>query len=450
MLKNNILRTISVVFCLVSAIHSFGKDFTIKILRNEWGSDVKFYMSPMKPGAEYKSKALKPVADNQYSAEIPLSPNGLYHLVAVRNDAQLFTVVYYPCEQKNEIVEVDIVKGALRVEDCDENIMLADYTAVSSDNGRALWNTSSFDNEKFYGILRNYIQAADSLLASGEAVPVVKEYIKLWAYTSAYNGMHSAVRVAKSEKKQLLFSGSDVLGDYGNLFDCKMATLIPDTNIIIAEELPIDTVLIAKFDCLYSKYTNKYVLESVSASLISKFMARHDFSNDFDGGLAQLQAVVDKYNLNKAYITEYEKRRATIKGAPFPKEVVLRDEQGNVVDFSKFRGKYVYIDMWASWCVPCVKEAPHLQQLEKDLQNPNVVFVSISIDKNEDAWKAKMQELGLHGHQLIDKENRLYQALNPRGVPFFAIYDKEGRLYMHDAPRPSMGIGVKEMLEGLK
>lgn len=179
-------------------------------------------------------------------------------------------------------------------------------------------------------------------------------------------------------------------------------------------------------------------------------MARHNFAHDFDGGLAQLQAVVEKYNLDDNYIKEYEKRRATIKGAAFPSEVVLRDADGNVVDFSKFRGKYVYIDMWASWCVPCVKEVPHLQKLEKELKNPDVVFVSISIDKKEDVWKAKMQELGLHGHQLLDKENRLYQALNPKGVPFFAIYDKEGRLYMHDAPRPSMGIGVKEMLEGLK
>lgn len=444
------LRAISVIFCLVVAMHSFGKSFTVKISKEEQGAEIKFFMSPMKPGAEYKSKALKLVADNQYAAEIPLSPNGLYRLVAVKDGAQLFTVVYYPCEQKNEVVEVSLVNGALHVDDSRENIMLGNYTTISSDNGRALWKTPSSDNEKLYGILRNYIVAADSLLEADKVEPAVEEYIKLWAYTSAYNGVHTAVRAAKRAKTPLFFSGRDVIGDYGNLFDCTMATLFQETNMVIAEELPIDTVLIAKFDCLYSKYTNKDVLESVSASLISKFMARHDFSNDFDGGLAQLQAVVDKYNLNNTYITEYEKRRATIKGAPFPAEVVLRDADGNVVDFSKFRGKYVYIDMWASWCVPCVKEAPQLQKLEKELKNPDVVFVSISIDKKEDAWKAKMKELGMHGHQLIDKENRLYQALNPKGVPFFAIYDKEGRLYMHDAPRPSMGIGVKEMLEGLK
>ncbi len=450
MLKNSLLRTVVLVICTLVSMQSFGKKFIIKITTEEPATEIKLFMSPMKPGAEYKSKALKSIAPNQFSAEIPTSPNGLYRFVAVKDGAQFFTVLYYPGEQKEDIVEVDMSAGNPGVNDSRENILLGKYSEFSSANGRAIWHTPATENGKLYEMLRGYIVTADSLIAAEEVAPVVEEYVKLWAYTSAYNGVHSAVRNAKRAGSHLLFSGRDVLGDYEKLFDCSMATLFQETNMIVAEELPMDTVLIAKFDCLYSKYTNKELLETISSSLISKFMARHNFAHDFDGGLAQLQAVVEKYNLDNNYIKEYEKRRATIKGAAFPSEVVLRDADGNVVDFSKFRGKYVYIDMWASWCVPCVKEAPHLQKLEKELQNPDVVFVSISIDKKEDAWKAKMQELGLHGHQLLDKENRLYQALNPKGVPFFAIYDKEGRLYMHDAPRPSMGIGVKEMLEGLK
>lgn len=450
MLKNNTLVAVFLLFCSAFFMQSYGKNFTIKISMDEPATEFELFMNPVVAGAASKAKKLKLVADNVYEADIQASPNGFYRMVAIKDDAQLFTTVYYPDAGKKEVVDVELRNGLLEVADTPDNTMLARYSKIARDYGRALWTTPATENDKLYTNLRGYITAADSLVATAECAQPIKEYIKLWAYTSAYNGVHSAVRAAKRAKSQLLFSGSDVMGDYGNLFDCSMATLFPETSMVVAEELPIDTTLIAKFDCLYSKYTNKELLNTMSASLITKFMARHDFSNDFDGGLAQLQAVVNKYNLSNDYIADYEKRRATIKGAPFPKEVVLRDEQGNVVDFSKFKGKYVYIDMWASWCVPCVKEAPHLQQLEKDLQNPNVVFVSISIDKKEDAWKAKMQELGLHGHQLLDKENALYQALNPKGVPFFAIYDKEGRLYMHDAPRPSMGIGVKEMLEGLK
>lgn len=449
MFKNNPLRTAIFLICSLFFLQLSSKNFTVKIY-GETSNDIRVFMSPMLPGSEYKSKPLKLMSDNAFSANIKNSPNGLYRLVLVMDGTQRFTVVYYPCEDKDEIVNVEISGGSLLITDNRENRVLGNYTEISSATGRLLWHTPATEDGKMYKMLRNYITSADSLIEAEDCAPVVEEYIKLWAYTSAYNGVHSAKRAAKRANHNLLFSGRDVLGDYGNMFDCSMATLFQETNMIVAEELPMDTVLIAKFDCLYSKYTNKELLETISASLISKFMARHNFAHDFDGGLAQLRAVVEKYNLDTNYIKEYEKRRATIKGAAFPSEVVLRDADGNVVDFSKFRGKYVYIDMWASWCVPCVKETPHLQKLEKELQNPDVVFVSISIDKKEDAWKTKMQELGSHGHQLLDKENRLYQALNPKGVPFFAIYDKEGRLYMHDAPRPSMGIGVKEMLEGLK
>lgn len=449
MLKNNFLKITTILFCTLLSLQAYGKNFTVKIA-GEADKELKVFMSPMRQGAEYKSKPLKPVADNTFSANVPASSNGLYRLVLVKDGAQHFTVVYYPEEQKEEQLTVDISTGSLDVKDSRENLVLSCYTKISSSTGRALWHTRATEDSTLYRLLTGYITSADSLLEAEDCAPVVEEYIKLWAYTSAYNGVHSAVRAAKRAKHNLLFSGRDVLGDYGKAFDCTMATYFQETNLIIAEELPIDTVLVVKFDCLYSKYCNKDVLKSVSAFLISKFMARHDFCNDFDGGLEQLRVVVDKYGLDKNYITDYKKRRATIKGAAFPADVVLRDAEGKVVDFSTFKGKYVYIDIWASWCVPCIKEIPQLQKLEKEVKNPNVVFVSISIDKKESDWTKKMKELGLHGHQLLDKENALYEALNPKGVPFFVIYDKDGRLFMYDAPRPSVGARVKELLEGLK
>ena len=114
------------------------------------------------------------------------------------------------------------------------------------------------------------------------------------------------------------------------------------------------------------------------------------------------------------------------------------------------RGKYVYIDLWASWCVPCCREVPHLQKLEKELENKDVVFLSISIDQKVEAWKKKMADLQVHGNQWHDSEGTLGKALNVKGIPFFLIYDKEGKLYMYNAPRPSMGLALKELLEGLK
>ena len=110
----------------------------------------------------------------------------------------------------------------------------------------------------------------------------------------------------------------------------------------------------------------------------------------------------------------------------------------------------MYVDMWASWCGPCCKEVPFLQQLEKELNNDDVVFVSVSSDRDEQAWRNKMAELKMHGNQLLDVDNTLGDALNVKGIPFFVIYDKEGNLHTYGALRPSTGTRLRSVLEGLK
>jgi hypothetical protein len=61
-----------------------------------------------------------------------------------------------------------------------------------------------------------------------------------------------------------------------------------------------------------------------------------------------------------------------------------------------------------------------------------------------------MDEKNMHGNQLWNPAGTLGTALNVKGIPFFAIYDPEGKLYMYGAPRPSQGRGLVELLEGLK
>lgn len=450
MLRNTPIAAIIILIAILFSQQAYGKNFTVKVLADKNATELKLYVSPMTTKSSSRAKELKSSAGNVFEGNVPASNTGFYQMVVMKDGAQYYSTAFFPDEDENENIEVRIEHHALIIGGTNENNLLSDYSRVVAKNGRAQWEMSSPDDGKLYGILKNYISTADSLVAATDCNPAVKDYVKLWALTQAYNGVHSAVVQALRSGRNLLFSSRDVIGDYGNALDCSLAVLFQETFLMINKELPRDTILLAKFDVLYSRYTNEDVLKKMSEFLISGFMTRHNYARDFDGGLAQLRAVVEKYKLDNKYIAEYEKRRATIKGAAFPADVVLRDAAGNVVDFSTFKGKYVYIDMWASWCVPCIKEVPYLQELEKELKNTDVIIISVSVDKNEQAWKKKMQDLGLHGCQLIDKENKLYDALNPKGVPFFVIYDKEGHLYMHDAPRPSDDARLKDILEGLK
>ena len=55
----------------------------------------------------------------------------------------------------------------------------------------------------------------------------------------------------------------------------------------------------------------------------------------------------------------------------------FEDMKGQSRSLEEFKGKYVFIDVWASWCYPCRKEFPHLQELEKKFEGQNIVFVGI-------------------------------------------------------------------------
>lgn len=443
MLRYNFLNIILLLIVPLLSLQAQNKKFAVKT-----SEALKVYMNPLLPGAEYNITHLKQNAEGLFEAALPASPNGFYNIVVVKDNAQYFTPVYYPGEG-DVTIDVDISQGVVGVNDSYDNAVLGKYTRISSAIGRALWHTPATDDAKLYEHITKFIVAADSLLAVENCAPAVEEYIRLWAYTSAYNGINSAEGNAKHVKHELQFTADDVMGDCYGLFDSSMASLFQETDRIVAGTLPSGTNIMAKFDSLYSKYKNKEVRASLANYILATFVARHNYAKDFDGGLAQLKEVVEKYELDTSFVKDYEKRRATITGADFPTDVVLCDANGEIVDFSIFKGKYVYIDIWASWCVPCLKEIPHLLQLEKELQNPNVVFLSLSMDKKTATWKKKMADLGLHGHQLIDVENRLLEALNLKGIPFFVIYDKEGRLYMMNAPRPS-DAKLKEILEGLK
>jgi thiol-disulfide isomerase/thioredoxin len=69
-----------------------------------------------------------------------------------------------------------------------------------------------------------------------------------------------------------------------------------------------------------------------------------------------------------------------LKGTPSP-EFNFENHKGGTTKLSDIKGKYVYIDIWATWCAPCRQEIPYLQKIEKKYEDKRIAFVSISIDQ---------------------------------------------------------------------
>lgn len=421
--------------------------FNVSISPDTLVEQMKLYVQPLNIEGEGKTTTLR-LKENRFTGSVPQSSSGFYQLVAVCGNMQMITPVYFG----------DTTEVAFRAAVDDRSLMLsgdADNKALSGLNrlfagmDRMLWTRQGMSGEEIEKTLSFYTVAAGFLPLFCDVSPAVADYMKVWAYIRACGAYDFIPRAQGVEHDALPFAKSDILSPAVENLDNDVAALFMPAVQIVIGELPAKASLPEKLDSLYSSYENKHLCAKVAAILVERFLSQHDYVADFDGGLALLQDVTRRYNLSGVYVDEYLKRKSTIKGAPFPAGVVLEDVNGNVVDFSKFKGKYVYIDMWASWCGPCCREVPHLQALETSLKNDDVVFVSISCDADTNAWKEKMAELGMHGNQLHDKNNSLGTALNVTGIPFFVIYDKEGRLHTYRAMRPSSGDLLKGFLEKL-
>ncbi|MFC4475699.1 TlpA family protein disulfide reductase [Flavobacterium chungangensis] len=116
--------------------------------------------------------------------------------------------------------------------------------------------------------------------------------------------------------------------------------------------------------------------------------------------------------------------------------------KGGKTKLSDFKGKYVYIDLWAIWCAPCRAEIPYLKKLEEKYHGKNIEFVSISIDKLKDSekWRKFVADKSLGGTQLLadkDWESEFIVNYNVTGIPRFILLDPSGNIVKYDAARPS-------------
>ena len=109
-----------------------------------------------------------------------------------------------------------------------------------------------------------------------------------------------------------------------------------------------------------------------------------------------------------------------------------------MISLSSFRGRLVYVDVWATWCGPCIAEIPSLERLQKDYENMDIVFLSVSVDTDKEAWEKMLNENQLGGVQLwANGWSQITKSYAIFGIPRFMLVDKSGELIAVDAPRPS-------------
>ena len=376
------------------------------------------------------------VSKGKVVGTVAASLRGLSHFVGVANRRQLILPVWLDGKTKLQLnLDAD---GCLTNKSDANNRALSAFNEDVYRRSRTLWETSQQATpDEVKALAGGYLTVADSLITVLRPNAAVTSYLRAWAYTSA-----AGFWITRYPKDPLPWTDGQAV------LDNAVAAMFYDTPRIILHTLPHDS-LGARLAYLYDHYQTKALRRRVGTTLVQQFIRQYDYAKDYVSGLRQVREAVEKYQLPESLVNDFTARLSTVSGQPFPEVVVLKDSLGQTFDFASLKGRYVYIDLWASWCVPCIKEIPLLRKLEAACKDLPVAFVSISIDQSREAWLKRKRSLGLTGLQLHDATGRLAEALNVSGIPHFLVYDKQGRLLVYDAPRPSSPDALT-LLQGLK
>lgn len=117
----------------------------------------------------------------------------------------------------------------------------------------------------------------------------------------------------------------------------------------------------------------------------------------------------------------------------------IKDIQEELRSIEDFKGKYVVLYFWATWCGPCKGEAPYWEEFIKKFADQEVVFLNVSTDENKDAWKEMVVNQSKGGIHLFAGDDRLEikQNYQVSGIPHYVLIDKEGLIVQNHFYRPS-------------
>lgn len=247
------------------------------------------------------------------------------------------------------------------------------------------------------------------------------------------NGYDVALNLdAKEFKKSITFSGE---GSDDNTYLAKHDALQEKLfeNIDDVNETNLDST----FDHIRGELSKFYNSSTVVDTMITNEMKR-----DLD---PMLNSYKNYFADKIAFKKEFPKGMAspTFKG--------YENYKGGTTSLSDLKGKYVYIDVWATWCGPCIVEIPSLKELEEEFQGKNIQFVSISVDDArrsgggdlevaKQKWRAMIAEKEMGGIQLFSDNNfnsEFVKNYKIDGIPRFILIDPNGNIVDADAPRPS-------------
>jgi peroxiredoxin len=112
-------------------------------------------------------------------------------------------------------------------------------------------------------------------------------------------------------------------------------------------------------------------------------------------------------------------------------EIALPDTEGNTIKLSSYRGKYVLVDFWASWCKPCRMENPNVVEAYNQFKGKNFTVLGVSLDMAKEPWKKAIVDDNLNWAHISDLKqwnSVVVPMYGIQGIPFNVLVDPEGKI----------------------
>jgi len=212
---------------------------------------------------------------------------------------------------------------------------------------------------------------------------------------------------------------------------------------------------------------NTYLRQFINSSpnptvaAVALTLGSHSFSkSDFELTLADLvkkypgnRAVLELkqgYDQEAAQLAQQQGQESDWVGKQVP-DFDLPDADGNNVSLTSYRGKYLLVDFWASWCGPCRAENPNVVKVYHEFKGKkNFAILGVSLDKDKGEWQKAIEDDGLAWKQISDLKywnSKAVSTFQFNGIPFNILIDPDGKVIASSLRGEQLEDKLKEVLK---